>query len=98
MQCHILTCAPLHRRPQDQQCYVDEETGEVVVQFHETDIVRVNISGDVKLTSGGFHTVRDVVFGFPDEGQGQRQGQAEGRLRNAVMPSFLVHSCPCTAR
>ena len=37
---------------------MDDETGEVVVQFHETDIVRVNISGDVKLTSGGFHTVR----------------------------------------
>ena len=35
----------------------------MVVQFHETDIVRVNISGDVKLTSGGFHTVRDNRLG-----------------------------------
>ena len=48
---------PGHWRPQDQQCYVDEETGEVVVQYHATDIVRVNVSGDVKITSGGYHTV-----------------------------------------
>ena len=37
---------------------MDEETGEVVVQYHATDIVRVNVSGDVKITSGGYHTVR----------------------------------------
>ena len=46
---------------QDQHCYVDDETREVVVQFHDTDIVRVNVSGDVKITSGGFHTVRDFA-------------------------------------
>ncbi len=37
---------------------MDEETGEVVVQYHATDIVRVNVSGDVKITSGGYHTAR----------------------------------------
>ncbi len=47
---------------------MDEETGEVVVQYHATDIVRVNVSGDVKITSGGYHTARGTnLSGFDAE-------------------------------
>lgn len=37
------------------RCYTDEQTGDVVVKFKRTEIVRVRPRGEVELTSGGYH-------------------------------------------
>lgn len=50
-----------------QKCYRNEDTGDVVVKFHLTDIIRVTTNGDVILDSGGylnaptFHSFNDAL-------------------------------------
>jgi 1-acyl-sn-glycerol-3-phosphate acyltransferase len=36
--------------------FVDRATGEVVLRFHKTDVVRIRPNGDVLLTAGGYFT------------------------------------------
>jgi hypothetical protein len=47
--------------PQDLTCFVDEATSDVIVRYHQTDIVRVTPNGDITLTTGGYHTVSLVL-------------------------------------
>lgn len=42
-------------RRKAQSCFIEEATGDVVVQYHETIIVRISPEGDILLDSGGFH-------------------------------------------
>jgi hypothetical protein len=36
--------------------FLDRASGEVVVRFHRTDVVRIRPNGDVRLTTGGYFT------------------------------------------
>lgn len=47
--------APSTQYRQNQSCFLDELTGEVIVKFYKTEVVKVKPSGEVRLDSGGFH-------------------------------------------
>lgn len=51
---------------QDQQVFLEEESGDVVMVYKQTDIVRIAPSGDITLNTGGWYTVGCCVFlSFP---------------------------------
>lgn len=52
-------------RRKAQMCYIEEATGDVVVQYHNTIIVRISPEGDILLDSGGFHK-RMTLASFND--------------------------------
>jgi hypothetical protein len=39
-----------------QKVFVDRTSGDVVLRFHRTDVVRVKPNGDVLMTTGGYYT------------------------------------------
>lgn len=49
--------APPLAVPQDQRCFLDNDTGDVVVQYKSTEIVRVAPSGDITLNTDGWFNV-----------------------------------------
>ena len=43
------------------RCYADEDTGDIVVKFKRTILVRARANGEVELSDGGHHNVRHVT-------------------------------------
>jgi hypothetical protein len=41
----------------DQKCFRDKDTGDIIVKFKNTDVVRVNAAGDITLQTDGFFNI-----------------------------------------
>eukprot|EP01026_Neomeris_dumetosa_P036489 TRINITY_DN2945_c1_g1_i4.p1 TRINITY_DN2945_c1_g1~~TRINITY_DN2945_c1_g1_i4.p1 ORF type:complete len:259 (-),score=10.48 TRINITY_DN2945_c1_g1_i4:51-746(-) len=93
-----------------QTCFQEEETGDVVVRYRRTEIVRVRQNGEVVLTSGGYHgpttlqSINDALnlLGIRVTPQGDvRKGVwniSDGNVFNSRINSFdsklTIHSFP----
>lgn len=72
-------------RRKEQMCFIEEATGDVVVQYHKTIIVRISPEGDILLDSGGFHRAMTLAsFNDVLEAVGVKVSAPEpGRLENS---------------
>ncbi|KAF5832986.1 hypothetical protein DUNSADRAFT_10942 [Dunaliella salina] len=74
-----------------QRCFVNNTTGDVVLRFHKTDIVKIKASGEVVLTSGGYLTLTTMMsMNDALSHVGIKVRSAGGDIRDASTWSILL--------